>query len=215
MKNCLGYDIVCLRETHTVAGGAQRGVGLYTRERSKGWDIDSTYSHGTNVVSCKIVSGLQLTPLIGVYPPLTTLNHLPDLDEAVNIFPGRYPTIMGDLNADASQMKSSLNHQVADFLDSFEMVDLLLTSENGCGSGINRRGGRYENVIFCVRDDTISLGRTASCPGQWTFRTQGTFHLTTSPYTRGCYGSLTGVIVDISRSDELYHCASCRWYHNI
>ena len=62
--NRLGYGVLCSVMTSTAAGGDQGGVGLVKRERPEEWDIDSTLLHRPNVVSCKIFSGLQRTPLI-------------------------------------------------------------------------------------------------------------------------------------------------------
>ena len=83
------------------------------------------------MVTCKIFSGAQRTPLIGLYPsPLSTLDHLPDLEEALNRFPGRDPIIIGELNADIGRPQNPRNQQVADFMASFGLVDLLNSSAN-------------------------------------------------------------------------------------
>ena len=42
-----------------------RGVVLITRERTDGWNIESTQLHGLDMVSFEIVSGIQQIPLIG------------------------------------------------------------------------------------------------------------------------------------------------------
>ena len=68
------------------------------------WDTESAQFHGTNMVICEIDSGIQRTPLIGDYLPLTTLDHLPDLEEAQNIFLGRYPIVLRDLNEDVGRI---------------------------------------------------------------------------------------------------------------
>ena len=49
------------------------------------------------MVRCKIVSTYQRTHLIGSYIPPSTLDHLPDLEEVVNHFPGRHPVVLEDL----------------------------------------------------------------------------------------------------------------------
>ena len=53
---------------------------------------------------CEVISGNQLTPIIGEYLPPSTLDHLPDLEEALNRFLGRYPVVLGDLNADFGRL---------------------------------------------------------------------------------------------------------------
>ena len=67
-----------------------------TRERPVGWGIDSTRYHGPNVVICELITGLTYTPLIGAYLPLSTLEHLPNLEEALRR--SRDPIVYRDLN---------------------------------------------------------------------------------------------------------------------
>ena len=64
-----------------------------------------------------------------VHPPhwhiLSTLGNLPELEEALNRFPGRDPIIMGDLNIDARRLQNPRNQQVDNFLASFVLVDII------------------------------------------------------------------------------------------
>ena len=69
------------------------------------------------MVTCKIVAGDQQTPLIGAYLSQSTLDHLYD--------PGRYPIVLGDLNMDIGRLRNPQDQQVADFLVSFGLVNLL------------------------------------------------------------------------------------------
>ena len=124
-KNRLIYDVVCSRATPTASRGAQGGVGLVTREIPGGWYIESTLFHGPNVVSCKIVSGIQQIPLIVAYLTPTTLYHLPGLKEALDSFPRRYPIIMGGLNADVGRMGKPQSQNLAYFLEYSGLVYLL------------------------------------------------------------------------------------------
>ena len=55
---------------------------------------------GPNVVICEFVAGDQQTPRIGVYLLPLTLDHLPDLKEALTCFLGRYHVVIGELSAD-------------------------------------------------------------------------------------------------------------------
>ena len=64
-------------------------------------------------------------PLIGAYMPLSTLDHLPDLEEALNRFPGSDPVFLWDLNPDIFRLNNPQDLQVDDFLASFGLVDLL------------------------------------------------------------------------------------------
>ena len=66
--------------------------------------IKSTHYHEPNVVSYKLVTGLIRTPLIGVYLPLSTLEYLLELEEALKRF--KDPIIIGDLNVDLSEGRS-------------------------------------------------------------------------------------------------------------
>ena len=70
-------------------------VGLVTKDRPKRWDIDSTRFHGPKVVSCEIFTGIQWTPLITAYLPPANMDHLPDLEEALNGFLVRDTIVMG------------------------------------------------------------------------------------------------------------------------
>ena len=54
---------------------------------------------GTNVVSCELVSGDQQKPPFGAYLSPSTLDHLPDLEEVLNRFLGRFHIVLGDINA--------------------------------------------------------------------------------------------------------------------
>ena len=57
--------------------------------------------------------------------PLSTRYHLPDLGEALNCLPGRYPIVVGGLNTNMGWMKNPQNQQVTNFLDFFGLVDFL------------------------------------------------------------------------------------------
>ena len=64
-------------------------MGLVVREWPEGWSVESIRFHGPDTVSCEIVSVGQRTPLIGVYLPPSTLDHITDLEEALKRLPGR------------------------------------------------------------------------------------------------------------------------------
>ena len=70
-------------------------VVLATREITEGWDIDSTRSHGPNVVRYEIVIRIHLTALIGDYLPPANMDRLPDLEEALNSFLEKETIVMG------------------------------------------------------------------------------------------------------------------------
>ena len=79
---------------------------------------------------CKIVSSAKQTPLIGAYTPpppsLSILDHLPDIEEAPSQFPDREPIFIGNLNADIRHLQNLQNQQMAYFLMSFGLVNLII-----------------------------------------------------------------------------------------
>ena len=96
---------------------------MVTRERLVGWGVDSPHYHGPNVVSCEIVTRLTWTPLAGAYLPPSTLEHLPDLEEALQRFRG--PIVLGDLNVELDEARSLQSQQVADLLAEYGLIDLV------------------------------------------------------------------------------------------
>ena len=87
------------------------------------WGIESTRYHGPNLISCKIVTGITWNPLIGAYLPLSTLENLPDLEEALQRF--RDPIILGDLNMDLDDVRSPRSQQVAYLFEEYVLIDLV------------------------------------------------------------------------------------------
>ena len=85
-----------------------------TRERPFGWGIDSTRYHRLNVDIYEIFPGLTQTPLVGAYLHPSTLEHLPDLDESLQLF--RDPNFLGGLKVDLNEARSPWIQQVADLL---------------------------------------------------------------------------------------------------
>ena len=71
------------------------------------------------MVSCEDISGGERTPLIGVYLTPYKFDNLPYLEEALNLFLGKDPIVLGRLQYPRIQ-------QVAEFLASFGLVDLLI-----------------------------------------------------------------------------------------
>ena len=69
-----------------------------TRERPVRWGIESKRYHRPNLVSCDILTRITRTPLVGAYLPLSNMEHLPDLEEAMQPF--RDPIVLGYLNMD-------------------------------------------------------------------------------------------------------------------
>ena len=69
----IGYNMTFLAARPSRTRGFQGSVGMVTREWPVRWGIESMCSHGPNVVSCKIVTGLTRTPLSEAYLPLSML----------------------------------------------------------------------------------------------------------------------------------------------
>ena len=63
--------------------------------------------------------------LMRVYLPPSTLEHLPDLEEALDRFLGKDPIVIIDLHEDIRRLQNPQIQQVANFLTSFGMFDLL------------------------------------------------------------------------------------------
>ena len=79
--------------------------------------------HGTNVVSCTIITGLTQTPLSGTYLSPVTLEHLPDLGEALHRF--RDPIVLEDLNVDLKEARIPRSQQFTDLLTEYGLIDLV------------------------------------------------------------------------------------------
>ena len=79
-RNRLGHAIVCLPVRPASALGLQIVVGLVSQYWPMGWIIELTRFHSTNMVSCKVVTGISRTLIVGSYLPSSTLAHLPDLE---------------------------------------------------------------------------------------------------------------------------------------
>ena len=130
-----------IRQQSPRPGEHRGGSESYSQEWPNVWIAGSTRFHGTSLVSCVLVAGNQLMPLIGAYFPPSTLEHLPDLGEAPICFPCRDPVVLGGINADIGCLSNPWYQQVAGLLASFELVDLLVhfystfaTASYRCGS---------------------------------------------------------------------------------
>ena len=100
---------MCYQTVVTATGRAQAGVCLVMRKRPELWIVKSMRFHGPNMVIYEIVSGAHQTFIIKKYLPSSTIDHLPDLEEALNRFPGREPIVMGDLDADIGILQNPQN----------------------------------------------------------------------------------------------------------
>ena len=122
-QNRIGYEVTCSTERPTRARGYQGSVRVVTRERPIGWGIESTRYHGPNMIRCKLVIGLTRTPLFGIYLPLSTLEQLPDLEDALKRF--KDPIAFGDLNVDLDVAMILRIQQVVELLADHSLLKLV------------------------------------------------------------------------------------------
>ena len=91
-------------------------VLMVVRDQPQGCSLDSTHFHGPKVVSSEVITDWKLTLIIGAYLPPYTLEHLPDLEEALTRFWYQDTIFMEDLNAKIGQAQNLRSQQVADLL---------------------------------------------------------------------------------------------------
>ena len=96
---------------------------MVTRESPAGWKIESTRYHRPNVISCKIVAVITRTPLAGAYLPPLALEHLSDLEEALQLF--RDPIVLGYLNVDLDEARILRSQRVSELLVEYSLTDLV------------------------------------------------------------------------------------------
>jgi hypothetical protein len=92
----------------------------------KGWHIESTRFHGPNVLSCIINSGDKRMPLIGAYLPPSSLDSLPDFEEALNRFNGFTNIVVaGDFNANIYDLTKPRYQTISACFAAYGLFDLL------------------------------------------------------------------------------------------
>ena len=123
--------------------------------------------HGPNLVSCKIISGGQHTLLIGAYLPLSNIDHLLNLEEAVNRFQWRDSISIWDLNADIGRLQNPRIQQVADFLEYFGIVDILSHYRNRLRFCLMKTWFQVRQGIFFIHATITPLGQNSGCLRQW------------------------------------------------
>ena len=98
---------------------------MVTGERPDSWRIESTRFHGPNLVSCKIVTWPTRTPLVGAYLPLSMMEHLLDIEEALQLFKGWDTIVLGDLNVELYNAWVLQSQRMADLLTEFSLIYLI------------------------------------------------------------------------------------------
>ena len=81
--------------------------------------------HGPNMLSCEFVSGGKRTLIVGAYPPPSTLEHLPNLEDAMDRLRDQDTIVLGYLNAEIGQDQIPLIQTVSDMLLEVGLLDLL------------------------------------------------------------------------------------------
>ena len=59
------------------------------------------------MVSCKIVLGYTWTPIVGTYLTPSTMEHLQDFEEALQLFKVLISIVLGDFNVDLDDTQIS------------------------------------------------------------------------------------------------------------
>ena len=102
----LGYNVVCLPISITSVESTKGRVRLFFCDQLQGWSVESTRFHGTNVVSCEVVTNIKRTVIIGVYLPPYTLEHLIDLEDSLIRFQDQYPIVVGYLSTNIGKPRT-------------------------------------------------------------------------------------------------------------
>ena len=76
-------------------------------------------------MSCEVITDKKQTPIIYVYLLPSTLEHLPELEEALKLFRDQDTIELGYLSTNIIQAQNQGNHQVANMLMEFRLMDLL------------------------------------------------------------------------------------------
>ena len=98
-------------------------MDLVSQDQTTGWSLEPTRFHGPNVGICKVIIVTSRTLVIGEYLPLTMLDHLSDIEEALEGFRGQDLIFMGDLNVDLYEALNPHIQLVAYMLTYFGLTD--------------------------------------------------------------------------------------------
>lgn len=122
------------------------------REAADDWHLESTRHHGPNCISTVMVAGDHRIPIVGIYLAPTSLDSLPDLDAALDRFPGQKVTVLGDLNVDLLKPINPRSHQVAAVLSSHGLEDML-------PHFLQRKAFRHNQTWWQYRRGTLNRSR--------------------------------------------------------
>ena len=124
-SNRLGYSVVWLTRIMKMDVSVHGGVGLVVQDQYQGLIIESTRFHGPNVLIWEVINDGKRAAIIGTYLPHSTLEHLPDFEEALTHFQDQDPILLGDINANIDQSQNPHSQQISDLLMEFRIMDLL------------------------------------------------------------------------------------------
>ena len=114
---------------HVVATDApsphQGGIALFYKD-SRRWHIESVRRHGSNVISCVLVTGTRRFGLVGAYVPPSDRTTLGFVEAALDrLPPDCTPVVLGDLNVDLDDLRDDRDHEIATALTTRNFEDLL------------------------------------------------------------------------------------------
>ena len=99
---------------------------MFVQDSPKEFHIESTRFHGPNVVSFILVDGDTRSPIVGAYLPPSSLDHLPDFEDAMERFAlSPNVTVLGDFNADIYNLTNIRNQTIANTFANYGLLDLL------------------------------------------------------------------------------------------
>ena len=81
-------------------------MGLVSRYLPTGYRLESTRFHWPKLVICEVITGTPCTLIVGSYLLLSTLAHLPNLEEALSRFRGQDPFVLVDINMDLDEAQN-------------------------------------------------------------------------------------------------------------
>ena len=77
-------------------GGVQGGVELVVQYQPKGWSVELTRFQSPNMVSYEVATNIKRTLIISAYLPPSTLEHSPELQEALTRLRDQATILLGD-----------------------------------------------------------------------------------------------------------------------
>ena len=115
-RNRLGYEIFYSTVRTATSGEAHGGVVLVLQYQTTVWSLKLMQFNTPNVAICEVINGTSRTPFIGTYLPPKMLDHLPNIEEDLELLWGQDPIFMGELNLDLNEARNPRSQIIADML---------------------------------------------------------------------------------------------------